>query len=346
MQRWFSRTIHRLSGTTVKLILLMGAFLLLWGMLAPVSTIIWWLNQTAESLGLENEQEKPDVLRQASINAPTSKIDCYIVFLPGVGNFSPDEITQGERYFIDQLATRHPNCVAVRDVFPYSVVNQDLGSQKFLAPLWQAAKESDGLFGNVLVQVRNLWRFAISADDRYGPVYNLSIARTIIDRMNAAHPIAPFDQPINLILLSTSGGTQVALGTTAHLREWINARLTVVSIGGTFEGRAGFNDANHVYHLYGDRDWVTTLARVVFPARWNWVVGSPINQARQQERYTVCNVGSQEHSGAEGYFGNAIAFNNTSYLRQTLEQADQLPIWSIDQPLTSSCPSQKGFLKK
>jgi len=345
MQEWFSRTIHRLSGTTVKLILLMGGFLVLWGMLAPVSTIIWWLNQTAESLGLEDEKEKPDVVRQASINAPTSTIDCYIVFLPGVGNFSPDEITQGERYFIDQLAARHSNCVAVRDVFPYSVVNQDLGSQKFLAPLWQAAKESDGLFGNVLVQVRNLWRFAISADDRYGPVYNLSIARTIIDHMNAAHPIARSDQPINLILLSTSGGTQVALGATAHLQEWINARLTVVSIGGTFEGRAGFDDVNHVYHLYGDRDWVTMLARVVFPARWSWVVGSPVNQARQQGRYTVCNVGSQEHSGAEGYFGNAIAFNKTSYLRQTLEQADQLPIWSIDQPLTSSCPSQKGFPK-
>jgi hypothetical protein len=282
-------------------------------------------------------------LRQAAINAPASTINCYIVFLPGVGNFSPEEITQGERTFINQLAARHSNCVVVRDVFPYSVVNQDLGSQKFLAPLWQAAKESDGLLNNVLVQVRNLWRFAISADDRYGPVYNLSIAHTIVDRMNAAHPIARSDRPINLILLSTSGGTQVALGATAHLREWINARLTVVSIGGTFEGRAGFNDANHVYHLYGDRDWIAMLARVVFPARWSWVVGSPVNQARQQGRYTVCNVGSQEHSGPEGYFGSAIAFNNTSYLRLTLEQVDQLPIWSIDQPLISGCPAQKGF---
>jgi hypothetical protein len=49
---------------------------------------------------------------------------------------------------------------------------------------------------NVLVQVRNLWRFAISADDRYDPVYNLSIAHTIVDRMNAAYPIAQSDRPI------------------------------------------------------------------------------------------------------------------------------------------------------
>lgn len=341
MQRWFSRTIHRFSGTTVKLILLVAGFLVLWGMLAPINTIVWWLNQTAESLGLDDEdEEKPDVLLQPATTSSASKIDCYIVFLPGVGNFSPDNITSGERYFVDQLAKRHSNCVAVRDVFPYSVLNQDLGSRKFIGPLWQAAKESKS-FGQVFIQVRNLWRFAISADDRYGPVYNLSIARTIVSRMNAAHPIPRSSRPINLILLSTSGGTQVALGATAHLRDWINTRITVVSLGGAFEGRAGFNDANHVYHFYGDRDWVTRLPQVVFPARWRWVVNSPVNQARRQGRYTVCNVGSQKHSGSEGYFGEAIAFNHTSYLTQTLEQANQLPIWSIDQPLTSDCPSQK-----
>lgn len=343
MPRWIDRTVHALSGTTFRLILLIAGFFVLWGMLAPVSTIIWWLNQTAESLGLENndEEKPPDVLLQPSTNTLTSKIDCYIVFLPGVGNFSPDEIAPGEKYFIDRLAERHSNCVAVRDVFPYSVVNRDL-SQDPLAPLWQASKEANGILSNVLVQVRNLWRFAISADDRYGPVYNLSIAYTIVDRMNAAYPIAQADKPINLILISTSGGTQVALGTTEHLRDWIpKARIVNVSLGGAFEGRAGFNDANHVYHLYGDRDWVQMLPRVVFPARWRFVFGSPVNQARQQGRYTVCNVGDREHTGSKGYFGDAIAPNGIPYVKQTIEQVDRLPIWSIDQPLTSRCPVQK-----
>jgi hypothetical protein len=344
MRRWFRRTVrrtaNRLKGTTVKLILLTGGLLGLWGMFAPVTTIVWWLDQTAESLGFADDDE-PEILRQASVETSPSNINCYIVFLPGVGNFSPDEIAEGEAYFIEQLAARHANCVAVRDVFPYSVVNQDLDDQTFLAPLWEAAKESDGVLGGVLIQVRNLWRFAISADDRYGPVYNLSIARTIIERMNAAHPIAGRtgpNRPINLILVSTSGGTQVALGTTAHLREWINARLTVISIGGAFEGRVGFEEADHVYHFYGDRDWITTLPRVIFPARWPWVVGSPVNRAKRQERYTTCLVGSQEHSGSEGYFGDAIAFNNISYVEKTIEQVDQLPIWSVDQPLHSECP--------
>ncbi|MEO8893908.1 MAG: hypothetical protein ABI417_20675 [Coleofasciculaceae cyanobacterium] len=347
MQRWFSRTFDQLSGTTAKLILFMAGFLVLWGMLAPVTTIVWWLNQTAASLGLKlgEEAEKPKVFQQTAVNAQPNQIDCYIVFLPGIGNFSPNEITEGERTFIDQLAARHSNCVAVKDVFPYSVVNKDLSNQPLLAPLWEAAKDSKGFPGYVFIQVRNLWRFAISADDRYGPVYNLSVARTIVDRMNAAHPITRSNRPVNLILMSTSGGTQVALGATAHLRAWIKAaRITVVSLGGAFEGRAGFNEVNHVYHFYGDRDWVTQLPIFVFPGRWRWVV-SPVNQARQQGRYTVCNVGTQEHDGSQGYFGEAIAFDHTSYLKQTLEQVAQLPIWSLDQPLTSECPAHKATPK-
>ncbi|WP_190375297.1 hypothetical protein [Leptolyngbya sp. FACHB-17] len=69
--------------------------------------------------------------------------------------------------------------------------------------------------------------------------------------------------------------------------------------------------------------------------------GPPVNQARQQGRYTVCNVSNQEHSGSEEYFGKAIVFNQTSYLKHTIEQVNQLPIWSIDQPLTPTCPARK-----
>ncbi|MGB3300266.1 MAG: hypothetical protein WBA76_18545 [Phormidesmis sp.] len=341
MSNWLSQTFHRVSGTTLRLILLMAGFFALWGMLAPITTIVWWLNQTASSLGFEaKEKEKPRILQQATAEGISDPIDCYIVFLPGVGNFSPNEIADGEEYFIDQLAARHDNCVAVKSVFPYSVTNRDLDSQNFLTPLWQAAKNSEHFPGQAFIQVRNLWRFAISADDRYGPVYNLSVARTIVTRMNATHPITRSDQPINLILVSTSGGTQVALGATDHLQDWIDeARITVVSLGGTFEGRAGFNNANHVYHFYGDRDWVTDLPHVLFPARWPWVVGSPVNRAQQQKRYTVCNSGDSEHTGSQGYFGEAIAFNNTSYLEQTLEEVDQLPVWSLAQPLTPNCPN-------
>lgn len=336
MLRWLHQAIQELSGTTSKLIFAMGGFLILWGIFAPVSTIVWWLNQSAENLGLVKDNT-PKSLTDSSQNTSASNIDCYIVFLPGIGNFSPDEIAPGEKYFIDQLAEKHPNCATVRDVFPYSIVNQDLGSERLLKPLWEAAKNNDELLGSVLIPLRNLWRFAISSDYRYSPVYSMGIADTIVDRMNAAHSI-PRSKKLNLILISTSGGSQVALGASTYLKEWLNARLTVVSIGGAFDGKVGFDQADHVYHLEGEQDLVPRLSYMIFPSRWNWTVGSPINQAQQQGRFTVCSAGSHEHSGDKGYFGTATATHNQSYVEQTIQQVAQLPIWSIDQPLLSQCP--------
>ncbi len=337
MLRWINRIIQELSGSTFKLILSMGGFLLLWGIFAPVGTIVWWLNQNAETLGLTKD-DSPKTIFASSQTA--SKIDCYIVFLPGIGNFSPDELALGEKHFIDRLAAEHPNCVAVRDVFPYSVTNKDLGSERLLQPLWKAAKENDQLLGSVLIPLRNLWRFAISSDYRYSSVYSMGIADTIVNRMNAAHPIPRSPKPINLILISTSGGTQVALASSTYLKKWLKPRLTVISIGGAFDGRVGFDSVDHVYHLQGEQDLVPTLTYAVFPSRWNWTVGSPINQAQQQGRFTVCSTGAHEHSGDKGYFGTAIAANHQPYVEQTIQQVKQLPIWSIDQPLTSECPQR------
>jgi len=90
--------------------------------------------------------------------------------------------------------------------------------ERLLAPLWRFANEAEGWLNvaDVLIKIRNLWRFAISVDNRYGPIYNQGIATAIIDRMNAAYSI-PLSSvnPFKIILIGTSGGAQVALA-AAH----------------------------------------------------------------------------------------------------------------------------------
>ncbi|KAM3098622.1 hypothetical protein ACKFKF_17010 [Phormidesmis sp. 146-12] len=321
------RILSRLRGETLKLFFLAGGLLLIWGTVAPIGTLVWWLNQGVEGLGLRRETKK----LPATVARATQKIvNCYIVYLPGVGDSSANELSAGEEYFLDRLQKAHPNCVTVRDVFPYSAANQDLAGQRFLAPFWQAAQKGEGWFKNadVLIKIRNLWRFAISADDRYAPVYNQGIAAAIVDRMNAVHPISQSGQPIRVVLIGTSGGVQVALGAVPYLNEWIKPELAVVSAGGAFDGEAGFESAQRVYHLQGDRDWVDDIPRVVFASRWPWAIQSPFNQARQQGRFTSLDSGNHTHDGAQGYFGQAMAHDRTTYVDLTLQKVNQLPIWS------------------
>lgn len=328
------RILRRMRGDTLKLFVMAGILLLIWGTLAPIGTLDWWLSQGAENLGLKKQE--PNFLQADNRSGTTSAnrmIDCYIVYLPGVGDFSTNQLTLGEEFFLSRLEQLHPNCVAVRDVFPYSVANKDLGGERFLAPVWKAAEKADGWFknANVLIKIRNLWRFAIAADDRYGAIYGRGIAAAVIDRMNAVHPIPQSPkQPINLILLGTSGGVQVALGAVPYLHDRLPAKITVVSAGGAFDGEAGFNTVEQVYHLKGQRDWVEGIPRIVFSSRWSWTVGSPFNQAKQQGRFHFLESGNHTHDGDQGYFGQAI-INGTkiTYAELTLQHVNQLPIWSV-----------------
>lgn len=329
MLQWMARSLQWLQGETSRLLLLAGGVLLVWGILSPVGTLTWWLKQTSESLGVRSSLKQPTIT--ADTPPPFSNIDCYIVFFTGVGDFSADQITPGEEWFLDRLTKLHPNCVAVRDVFPYSVANEGLGGNRLLAPLWRRIEQADGWLetADVLIKIRNLWRFAIAADARYGTVYNQGVATAVIDRMNAVHPLVKQQQrPLKLILIGTSGGAQVALGAADYLDQWLDAELIVVSIGGCFDGVAGFDAAQQVYHLYGDRDWIEDLG-LVFASRWPWTVGSPFNQARQQQRYTTLRSGPHAHDGAEGYFGRtAIENRGLTYVELTVQAVNQLPIWS------------------
>lgn len=323
-----------IRGGSLKLLAIAILLLLIWGIFSPVGTLVWWLNEGAESLGLVIHQPSalsPD--KQLSLVSKSSVINCYIVFLPGVGDFSADELSLGEEEFLDRLVDRHRNCVAVADVFPYSAANESLGARRPFAPVWRFAHQADGWLNiaGVLIQIRNLWRFAISADDRYGTIYNQGIATAIIERMQAAHPI-PQSADFKIIPIGTSGGVQVSLGAVPYLHESLpNAAITVVSVGGVFAGDKGFDILEHFYHLRGTKDWIEDIGRIVFPSRWPWTVGSPFNQAVREGRYTAQISGPHAHNGSKGYFGQDLVGNKgISYVDLTLEKVDRLPIWSVN----------------
>lgn len=319
-----------LRGGTLNLLVLTGIILLVWGTVAPVGTLVWWVNEAESLVFKKNRSKRLPSERQASSDTKSSTINCYIVFLPGVGDFSANQLTPEEEFFLDRLVELHPNCVAVSDVFPYSAANESLGGRRLLAPLWRFAEEADGWLKNadVLIKIRNLWRFAISVDERYGPIYNQGIASAIIDRMNATHPIPQnSSQPLKIILIGTSGGAQVALSAAPYLNQWLDSEIVVVSVGGVFAGKEGFPVVEHTYHLQGRQDWIEDIGRIIFPSRWPWTVGSPFNQAQQQGNFTVQTIGPQAHDGSTGYFGKELARPNITYVELTLQSVNKLPIW-------------------
>lgn len=339
MLQLIGRILVWLRGSTLKLLVLAGFILLVWGITSPVGTLVWWVNKGADSLGFKQNKRKAFPSNPSSQTArKSSQVNCYIIFLSGVGDFSADELTAEETYFLDRLVKLHPNCVAVKNVFPYSAENKGLGGQRLLSPLWRLGHQATGwrTVVDILIKIRNLWRFAISADPRYGQIYNQGIASAIIEQMNAVQPIPQVSpQLLKIILLGTSGGVEVALGASPYLKERldIKTKILVVSIGGVFNGKGGFESIEHFYHLRGRRDPIEDIGGIVFPSRWLWNVGSPYNQARQQGRYTARLSGNHTHDGPQGYFGKETAEEKgKTYVDLTLQQVNQLPIWSLEKP--------------
>ncbi|MUL36383.1 hypothetical protein [Gloeocapsopsis dulcis] len=332
MLKLIERILEWLRGGTLRLLILAGVILAIWGTLSPLGTLVWWLTQS-ETLGFKRQSPQLPSRNDSKATGNPANLNCYIVFLTGVGDFSTNELTEGEEVFLKGLAQTHQNCAVVKDVFPYSAANEDLGGERLLAPVWHFANEAEGWFGiaDVLIKIRNLWRFAISADERYGPVYNQGIANAIVDQMNAANPLPPASrrQPLKIVLIGTSGGAQVALGATQYLDQWLmNTRIIVVSVGGVFGGINGFDQAERVFHLRGTQDWVEDIGGIIFPSRWVLTVTSPFSRARQQGRYRSVLSGPHEHDGSQGYFGrDQLPESNTTYVNLTLEAINQLPIW-------------------
>lgn len=315
-----------------KLVFFLGFLVLVWGTIAPVGTLVWWIDRGEKKLA--QRSQKLEALLENGATPEEGDKSCYIVFLTGVGDLSGDELTDGETAFLERLEQDQPQCVTVRDVFPYSAANQDVDGQQIFQFFREVREqESDwSVVTRFLLEARNVWRMALSADNRYGRIYNPAIALTIVERMEAVQSVpVSAETPIQLVLMGKSGGAQVALGATPYLKQWLNAEVTVVSFGGVFNGDEGFDQANHIYHFRGDRDWIENIGGIVFPSRWRWTVGSPYNRARRENRYTVLNSGSHEHQGDEGYFGTDRDREGVPYLELTLEQVNQLPIWSDSQ---------------
>ncbi|MBD2314302.1 hypothetical protein H6G20_21775 [Desertifilum sp. FACHB-1129] len=311
------------------LLLFVGFLVLLWGSTAPVGTLVWWLDRGEDKIE-RRSQRLEEVLDNGNDAAEGNKT-CYIIYLTGVGDLSADDLSDGETVFLAELQQNQPQCILVRDVFPYSAANQDVSGQRIFDFLKEITEKENGWeeFSQFLLEARNVWRMALSADNRYGRIYNRAIALTIVERMDAQQsiPISP-DRSLQLILMGKSGGAQVALGATPYLSQWLNADITVISFGGMFNGNEGFEKANHVYHLRGERDWIETIGGVVLPSRWHWTFGSPYNRARREDRYTVVESGSHAHQGDNGYFGTEKAEEGVPYVELTLEKVNQLPIWS------------------
>jgi pimeloyl-ACP methyl ester carboxylesterase len=281
--------------------LFLGVFLILFvtAALAPLESLGWWAGWTREASAKEaRPKAKPSVAAHRA-----DEPDFYLIYLSGIGAISGDSFPEEEYPFLQGLKARLPTAKVITDVYPYSVTNNGLTGQRFFAGLWKRIEKMRWKNPNsmlaLFVNLRNALQMFVSADRRYGPIYNLGIANEIY-RVLLQHGYRPENgRPI--VLLGWSGGGQIAIGAANYLAD-LPSPLYVISLGGMLSDDPGLEKLTHLWHLYGVADPLQALGAVLYAGRWPISPHSPWNNAMAEGRIDIICLGHYRHNNERNYF--------------------------------------------
>ncbi len=302
--------------TGLLLLLILGA------LLAPFESLGWWAGWFGEKPALPTPRvpEAGEVIREH----PTTSA---AVYLSGIGAIDADSIPQEEIDWGLMAIKRLPGVLVVPDVYPYSVTNAGLTADRSFARAYrwieQRRLENPYDLLQFVVNLRNLFQVAVSADRRYGPIYNLGVASEIIRALESRGYRVGSGKPVTLI--GFSGGGQISLGAATYLAPVLKAPIRVISIGGVMADDPGLNQITKLYHLYGEADPVQKLGHWLYAGRWKWFPQSDWNRAVAAGKIEMINMGPMAHNGTKNYFGwTAFTPEGKSYAIATIDMIGDL----------------------
>lgn len=293
---------------------LVGLIILAFGVISPFEALRWWAQDVDLTM--------PSMPKGGRQDAGPS---CFVVYLTGIGG-SGEALARREVGFIERVQERVPEAILVTDVFPFSVTNNPLTGERPLAWLWsylhRARLTAKSLLFEFWIGARNVFQVAVCSDPRYGPVFNLGIAREVYASLLQKGYNPRRKTPI--FLIGYSGGAQVALGAACYLTR-LRSKITVITVGGVFSSIPGILLADHLHCLTGSRDRTIHLGPLLFPGRWKISRASVWNQAQREGKVTVTELGPMIHSGKGDYFTRSVFLEDgTSYADQTADAVAQI----------------------
>lgn len=150
------------------------------GLLAPLETLGWWAGWYDDEVEVTSA---PTSSPEAKPSRQTQEVSRYVIYLDGIGQ-SGEEYTPDVEDFLAALQPTLPqDMVLIRGLMMYSVLNKPLDQDRPLALIWRLAdkmrwRNPAALLG-LMLNLRNVFIVAVSADQRYGPIYNQGIAQVL-----------------------------------------------------------------------------------------------------------------------------------------------------------------------
>lgn len=298
-------------GAVLTTVLVAGLIFIL---VSPLESLRWWSRQDAI-------QSRELLALPAQPVAASGQHTRFVVYLSGIGVLDGSRNAGRERAVLARVADALPQVEIVADVFPYAMENRGL-LQRTTTWLWKrldnGRRTRRTALLHYLINVRNFLQMLVSADPRYGPTYNLGLAREIL-RGLTRHGWDP-DHPAPVTIIGYSGGAQIATGAAWYL----GARgldVSIISIGGVFADDPGLDHVAEFHHLYGSNDKLQKLGAMMFPGRWRAAPLSTYGRAVREGRLTKHCIGEMQHDGRNSYFDGRVTTDDGRTYRETTGDA-------------------------
>lgn len=184
-----------------------------------------------------------------------------------------------------------PELRVLGQVQPYSPLADPLADR----PVWAWLRRRIGL----LLFLHNVMQIFVAADRRYRPLYNRAVGSQIATQLELAGYRPDSGTPV--VLLSYSGGAQVATGAVDELHTRLRCPVLVITLGGFHNGANDLTHAEQVHQLTSAHDRIERVGAWLFPQRWRLLRRSGWNRARRAGRITVHRLDPATHLGPRSY---------------------------------------------
>jgi hypothetical protein len=299
----------------------------------PITVLVWWAGWTRRAApAAAGAPGAPSAVRAGASAAPTtvSAAGPFLVYFSGVGDISDVYQSRYEDELLDAVRARVGDLVVITDVFGFSVDNLSMTSQRRLGWFWAWVNEirlrKGGPFkrAGLLINLRNILHVSVSADGRYGPVYNYGVAEMTLQSL-VRHGYRP-GSGVPVTLLGFSGGGQIALATGGYVQATLRAPVQVVTMGGIMNSNHSLRAITRLLLLYGTADRMQMLPDWIFPARWPILKHSDWNRALRAGKIRRTCLGPMGHTKRNSYLDGTVYMPDGRSYRDVTADAIALAI--------------------
>lgn len=264
--------------------LVLGPVLLAEALLARYEVLVYTAGWRAPATGL------PPGMPYARGADPDRPPAAYLVYLDGIGKRRFTDTRDGGQ-LVRALIAAAPELRVLGQVQPYSPLAAPLAGR----PVWDRLRRYAGL----LLFLHNVMQIFVAADRRYRPLYNRAVGAQIAGQLRLAGYRPHSGVPV--VLLSYSGGAQVATGAVDELHAQLGTPPLLITLGGFHNGANDLSRAAHLHQLTSAHDRIERVCAWIFPQRRRVFRRSGWNRARRAGKITVHRLDPATHLGRRSY---------------------------------------------